>query len=191
MGRISIPRAVRDKVLNEFNHRCAICGTDKPHIHHIDEDPSNNDHLNLLPLCPNCHITDHHNPTTPIDPRKLSLFRRYKDPVILMPQFDPLFRRVVFLLDLNESTFDVGKTKKDAQELISFVKVLRMGEFYSDQIQKLIWIPSGPLIVTSNTREFMYTKRDKKESNVYSRKLIGNREQVISLIIELLRYQEW
>ena len=52
--RISIPTKISDKVLKEFNHRCAKCGTDNPHLHHIDENPSNNDPLNLIPLCPCC-----------------------------------------------------------------------------------------------------------------------------------------
>ncbi len=64
--RVSIPKAVRDKILAEFNHRCAVCGADRPHIDHIDEDPSNNEPMNLLPLCPNCHLTDKHNPTSKI-----------------------------------------------------------------------------------------------------------------------------
>jgi hypothetical protein len=40
--RQPIPRNIREKILNEYNHRCAKCGSDKPQIHHIDEDPSNN-----------------------------------------------------------------------------------------------------------------------------------------------------
>src|SRR6266852_5884563 len=89
--RKAVPKATRSQVLAEFNHRCAVCGTDRPQIHHIDENPSNNDPMNLIPLCPNCHLTDQHNPTQPIDPAKLSLFRQYKDPMILTPQFHPLF----------------------------------------------------------------------------------------------------
>ena len=60
--RTDIPKTVREAVLKEFNHRCAVCGGDRPHLDHIDEDPSNNDPFNLLPLCPNCHIRDRHNP---------------------------------------------------------------------------------------------------------------------------------
>jgi 5-methylcytosine-specific restriction endonuclease McrA len=75
--RPAIPKAVRESVLSEFNHRCAVCGEDKPQVHHIDEDPSNNDPMNLIPLCPNCHLIDQHNPTVPINARRLRLFRRY------------------------------------------------------------------------------------------------------------------
>jgi 5-methylcytosine-specific restriction endonuclease McrA len=62
-SRAKIPTALREAVLKSYNHRCAICGSDHPQIHHIDENPGNNDELNLLPLCPNCHLTDQHNPT--------------------------------------------------------------------------------------------------------------------------------
>ena len=61
-----IPQPVQNAVLKEFNHRCAFCGKDRPHLHHIDEDPSNNDALNIIPLCPNCHVTDQHDASNAI-----------------------------------------------------------------------------------------------------------------------------
>lgn len=135
--RPAIPRATRDTLLSEFNHRCAVCGKERPQVHHIDEDPSNNDPLNLIPLCPNCHLIDPHNPTVPIDPAKLCLFRRYKDPVILGPQFDPLFQRLRFLDgERDDESADGLQTK--GEELTAFVKVLQMGEFYSGQMSKLL-----------------------------------------------------
>src|ERR1035441_2967653 len=85
--RPAILRPARERVLSEFCHRCPICGGEKPQVHHIDENPTNNDLLNLLPLCPNCHLTDQHNPTAPMVPAKLALFRKFKDPTILSPQF--------------------------------------------------------------------------------------------------------
>ena len=95
--RPAIPALIRKGVLSEFNQRCAICGADRPHVHHIDANPRNSDPLNLIPLCPNCHLTDQHNPTASMHPEKLRLFRRYKDPLILSHQFEPVFRRMRFL----------------------------------------------------------------------------------------------
>ena len=46
--RVNPSKAVRDSLLDEFNHRCAVCGVDRPQVHHIDENPSNNDPLNLI-----------------------------------------------------------------------------------------------------------------------------------------------
>lgn len=56
--RTSIPKAVQEKVLKEYAHKCSVCGAPHPQLHHIDEDPSNHSPHNLLPLCPNCHLTD-------------------------------------------------------------------------------------------------------------------------------------
>ena len=96
--RKRVPKVIKDRVLDEYNHLCAICGASRPQIHHIDENPANNDPLNLLPLCPNHHLTDVHNPTQKMDPLRLYLFRKYRDPQILSPQFEPLFKRLRFLL---------------------------------------------------------------------------------------------
>jgi hypothetical protein len=35
----------------------------------------------------NCHLIDQHNPTSPVHPKKLEMFRRFKDPAILKSQF--------------------------------------------------------------------------------------------------------
>lgn len=58
--RTSIPEAVRVDVLAACNNRCCVCQTPFVQIHHIDEDPSNNEIENLAPLCPNCHTQAHH-----------------------------------------------------------------------------------------------------------------------------------
>ena len=87
MKRALMPKKLKDDLLDEYDHRCAVCGGDRPHIHHIDEDATNNKLDNLLPLCPNCHLRDQNNPTRKIDIPKLRIFRKYKDPAILKPQF--------------------------------------------------------------------------------------------------------
>ena len=102
--RLTVPKPIREAVLKEFNHKCAICAKERPQVHHIDEDPSNNDRLNLIPLCPNCHLIDQHNPTAPMDAEKLRLFREFKDPTILKPQFHPLFKRMKFLNSVNSGS---------------------------------------------------------------------------------------
>jgi len=59
-NRKEIPQKnkVRSELQKEINSICPICkNTDVGHfqIHHIDENPSNNDKYNLLLLCPICH----------------------------------------------------------------------------------------------------------------------------------------
>lgn len=56
--RKSIPLKTRAVLQKEINSKCPFCfNEDVEHfqIHHIDEDPSNNEHGNLLMLCANCH----------------------------------------------------------------------------------------------------------------------------------------
>src|SRR6478752_4597057 len=95
--RPSIPKGVSDAVLKEYRHLCSMCGKTGPHLHHIDENPTNNVAENLLPLCPNCHLQDVHDPTAPLDSLKLALFRRCKDPFILDHRFHPIWKRLKFL----------------------------------------------------------------------------------------------
>src|SRR4030095_16634105 len=128
--RKAIPRAVERAVLEEFNHCCAICAASKPQLHHIDEDRTNGDPLNLVPLCPNCHLTDQHNPTSKIDPGILRLFRVHKDPTLLTPQFEPLFRRMQFLLvNPDRDPEDWQGFQKCADDLVSFISVLEMSAY--------------------------------------------------------------
>ena len=59
-SRKNIPQKnkVRAELQKEINSACPFCNnTDVGHfqIHHIDENPSNNDNTNLLLLCPICH----------------------------------------------------------------------------------------------------------------------------------------
>ena len=50
----------RTIALKHWDHKCVICGFDKiVAIHHIDENHSNNDPKNLIPLCPNHHEMVH------------------------------------------------------------------------------------------------------------------------------------
>jgi hypothetical protein len=58
--RLKIPQEnkVRAELQKEINSTCPFCISQEVghfEIHHIDEDPSNNDRNNLLLLCPTCH----------------------------------------------------------------------------------------------------------------------------------------
>ncbi|MGD8780720.1 MAG: HNH endonuclease signature motif containing protein [Ignavibacteria bacterium] len=182
--RKNIPPKIKSELLKEFNHKCAICGTDKPHIHHIDENPSNNDINNLIPLCPNCHLKDQHNPTDSIPYYKLKLFREYKDPTILCSKFHPLYARMVYLFDINEGSEDQGLIDR-TEELIKFISFLNMGGFYKDEISKLI--RSGVRNYSSGSPTLTRMRYETE----YREKLLNNRNRVFQLIVESLRYQNW
>lgn len=72
---------VRAKLQQAIGSRCPFCTSEDVghfHIHHIDENPSNNDISNLLLLCPNCHskITKGEIPQTQVIKAKEGLLSR-------------------------------------------------------------------------------------------------------------------
>ena len=57
-SRISLPQKLTRKLQQEIDSICPFCGNkdvDHFQVHHIDENPSNNELDNLLMLCPTCH----------------------------------------------------------------------------------------------------------------------------------------
>lgn len=190
--RVPTPKAVREKVLAEFNHRCAVCGADRPQIDHIDEDPSNNDPMNLLPLCPNCHLTDKHNPTSRTEIKKLLLFRCFKDPAILSPQFHPLYLRLGFLDSIDPSNASVENIEKQANELVGFIRALNMGSFYAQQLEGYLERPPRAYMRSLGMDyDPEYDRQVKEDNRKYREQLIDARGVVTRLVVELLRYQEW
>ncbi len=190
--RSAIPSNIRTKVEKEFNHRCAVCGADNPQIHHIDEDPSNNDPMNLIPLCPNCHLTDQHNPTKSLDPKRLGLFRQYRDPSILKPQFQSLFLRLQFLDNIREDA-DCQELEAASGELCDFIGNLEMGNFYSKSIREITEQPAhGFSIRMGNTvADNRYRLHRKEAEAEYREQLRKVRNRVFELAVELLRFQNW
>jgi len=210
-ARTHIPKKVSEGVLKEFNHRCAVCGSDRPQMHHIDEDRSNNRPENLLPLCPNCHLNDQHNPTAPPDQHKLALFRKYKDPAILHPKFYPLWIRCRYLLDIN----DISSRELSSRgvELTEFVRCLAMGSFYGQRVFDLVCsypLPYGEKVNVVGLINAADRKRKEPITmgeaaglvptgpvwNAASQKafrdaVIENRTSVFAMIVELLRFQDW
>jgi hypothetical protein len=165
-NRRTLAKSVKEKVLAQYKHLCAICGAVRPQIHHIDENPENDEPLNLLPLCPNHHLTDAHNPTKKMDPLKVGLFRRYKDPQILSPQFEPLFQRLRFLL-VPFDHVDDHYLLEQAGDVLKFVENLEMGAYYESKLRRLMRWPQNRA------------------------SLAKNRDRVMELAVELLRYQSW
>jgi len=190
--REAIPKKVKDALLDEYDHRCAVCAGDRPHVHHIDEDSSNNDLQNLLPLCPNCHLRDQHNPTRKIDVPKLRLFREYKDPAILKPQFHPIYARQLFLDSVAPSEEPTAQLERAAKELIEFVEAFEMGQFYAKRLVELLGPLHRPRMVSlGGGVDPQYDREIREERRDYRVKLISNREAARALLVELLRYQRW
>ena len=180
--------AIRTKVMNEFSYLCAICGKTQPQIHHIDQDASNNALDNLLPLCPNHHLLDAHNPTSPIPTAKLILFRKFRDPAIFLSQFSPLFDRMKFMLEPELLSSELHELQSMTADLLKFVSYLNMGNYYSHRIYPLIgWIQP-----TSDSQGVLQTlDREQNAGHLYRAKLIAQSDGAVRLLIECLRFQNW
>lgn len=191
-ARKDIPKAIKEQVLKEFSHRCAKCGSNNPQLHHMDEDHSNNDPMNIIPLCPNCHLTDQHDPTKKIELDKLRLFRKYKDPSILKPEFHPLYRRFSFLNSLEEFDDFDGLTDR-LSELTGFIENLEMGTFYAKKIRNITKESAIGLfsVLGDSVSEHRRFQAIKVHNEEYRQQLIVVREEIADLIVELLRYQRW
>ncbi len=191
-NRSSIPKQVSESVLKEYRHRCAVCGRHDPHLHHLNEDPTDHDPHNLLPLCPNCHLQDAHDPTTPPHPYKLRLFRKYKDPLILDPRFHPIFCRMLFLRDDKLAEIAPGAINRLGGDLLEFVAHFKMGGFYRKKLKDV-----------ARNHFALYAEKCSLEGRPLTQQHIRNdpalraesyeyrNAQVESLVVELIRYQEW
>ncbi|WP_295384472.1 HNH endonuclease signature motif containing protein [uncultured Thiodictyon sp.] len=195
--RKTLPANIQDHVMREFNHLCAICGNPRPQIHHIDCNHSNNDELNLIPLCPNHHLIDAHSPTKPISPLKLHLFRKHRDPVILLSQFDPLFQRMLFLLTLDQQPQDAHRIASQSGDLIDFVSHLNVGPYYSKQLRKCIgWIEPLKRAGDFDTQNLIRNalsdiKTSETARQRYIERVLEQKDKAIKLIIEVIRFQDW
>lgn len=190
--RVTVPDKIYKQVMKEFNHRCAIGGEDNPQLHHIDGDPSNNDPLNLIPLCPNCHLSDQHNPTRRIEPEKLTLLRIYRDPIVLKPQFHPLFLRMQFFDVEKIPNPDPKAIEQQAKELVEFVAEMEMGAFYSKKISELVKKAKYTRAWTGSPGEAERHRRQDEERGKDYLQILGEvKEEVYKLIMELLRFQNW
>jgi hypothetical protein len=190
-SRVSVPRSVKESVLKEFNHRCAVCAAEKPHLHHIDENRANNDASNLLPLCQNSHLIDPHDPTKPLEAGKLRLLRHYRDPSILKPQFHPIYRRLKFLDDIAENA-RVESLNETVEEAVNFLVSFEMGVYYGGRVHELLQPPPCAYNFTarSGVTELMRQAEIQQDQD-YREQLRSAREEVFCLVIEMLRFQKW
>jgi hypothetical protein len=142
-------------------------------------------------LCPNCHLTDQHNPTARLEPARLLLFRTHKDPAILRPQFVPLFARLRFLDGITD-TADASELSEQSEELCRFVAVLNMGAFYGKEVEMLVKPPRHAYSIRLDGRpDPAFEDASRRHYHEYREQLRAVRDRVYHLIVELLRYQSW
>lgn len=193
--RPTVPKATREEVLKLFDNQCAICDDPHPQMHHIDGDPSNNDPMNLLPLCASCHQTDHHNAShRGHTPEVLRLLRRYRNTSVLEPEFRPLSDALDFLRNAEDA--DRDSLTSGATRLRDLVESMEMGDYYGDQIWKLISPPPSVGVLNISGRpdpalEAREKKRREEWYENYRAQLVENRDEVERLVVEQVRYQPW
>jgi hypothetical protein len=186
--RIAIPSKVKDGVLREFQHRCAICGGSSPQLHHIDENPANNDPLNLIPLCPNHHLTDQHSPSTKQDEGKMRLFRQYRDPTILSPRFQAVYTRLELLNHTEHLPWFL--IEELCNDLSNFIRSLRMGDYYGSRIMGLLNFPQRMQIVTFGVSD-LPPEFDEGKDRLFQSKVARHKIEIARLVVEQLRFQNW
>lgn len=146
--RRKIPKAVVDKVKQEFHHRCALCRADYCEVHHIDEDPSNNDPDNLIPLCPNCHHGRvHGRGGHRIDAGALRRYRTIGNRFVATPAYDLLLRRTAYITSEQFHEMDWQQIDHAYQDLRSFVADLRFGKYFVEKLDRLMRPASPPNLV--------------------------------------------
>jgi len=75
--RQEIPKKIQDEILTKAKHRCCICGNSGVQLHHIDENPKNNEIGNIAVLCAEHHAEVHGNLTKKITPSQLRLYMAF------------------------------------------------------------------------------------------------------------------
>ncbi len=188
-ARTAITKAVRDAVLEEYDHRCALCGSNRPQLHHVDEDRSNSIAENLIPLCPNCHLTDQHNPTRRLGVDKLRFFRKYKDLAILSPQFDSLLRRMRFIQDVIGGEFDRAVVDVRRRDFLAFVEALEMGAYFSKKLRIAITEEQNERIL--DARPEVVQAFEKRQQEQYASQLRRKLPDIHLIVVELLKFQPW
>ena len=112
--------------------------------------------------------------------------------IFLKPQFHPLFLRAGFLNTVEDDS-DADELEKHAGELIDFVKELEMGSFYSKRLAELIGKPkyAGAFVIGDPESRYRYLQAQKEHDQEYRMQLRDSQEKVLTLMVELLRFQTW
>lgn len=180
--RPSIPKGVEDKVKKEFSHSCGYCDANDPQLHHIDEDPSNNDPLNLIPLCPSCHMNIQHNPFKKADNRVLTLFRKYKKQGLLSSQFELFHEKLTFLDELEN--LEIDDIEKFSIDLVEFVETLEQGKYYSKKISEIVIQEEISIL------DVIDSQVDAKDQE-HKTTLQNRKEDILRLVVDLVQLQPW
>src|SRR5262249_13178622 len=112
------------------------------------------------------------------------------DPLIIGSHFHPLFERFRFLYLLYpESKFEEASTAVD--ELLKFVKALKMGDYYSKRLDELLGWHFAGVGWLSTESEYERKRKVEERWQGYLQQFKDNFDEAERLLIEMLRYQDW
>ena len=78
-----------------------------------------------------------------------------------------------------------------AEELFQFVGALEMGGFYGKRLRELLGEPSHPRVWSTDTPTERLEQWGREDTAAYRGLLKTNRDQALTLVVEMLRYQNW
>jgi hypothetical protein len=117
--RRSVPLKIRALLQQEVASACPFCdSSDVDHfeIHHIDDDPNNNDAANLMMLCPTCHskITKGDIPSHVVRRKKLLLRNSTSKSAIPSSQVNKFYGPIETAIvgNHNAITYKINATQK-------------------------------------------------------------------------------
>lgn len=193
MPRERIPEPLKRKILSEYDHKCALpeC-SERGHIHHIDEDNTNNTPENLIPLCPNHHMNGQHNIYRKIPIERLRLFRIYKEDKLLASEADSLIGRFAKLYEAVDSGDDFSSIKSISDDFVCFIDSYKDSPYYTKKLIGLIKY-RGPAIVSYGGSEQSCENKQLLQ-NSYKKfpiRLLDKKEEIERLLVEFVRQQSW
>jgi hypothetical protein len=205
--RKRVPLALRTAVAKEFNNECATCGEHAgTQIHHIDENPGNNDALNLIPLCPTCHDIHIHGPSSRVTRPMLRLFRAHKDLALLTQNFRSVQERMAFLETPEayaKAEADELWTLADAMEdLCGFIQLQPKGEYYARRLRKLLRAEEPASALDLKIGVQYYDAEPEERAKEMEAEVIEENLRVVTnlksvradverLVVEFVRFQDW
>lgn len=206
-ARKAVPQRLQSAITKEFNNVCATCGESAgTQVHHIDENPGNNDPLNLIPLCPTCHDIRIHGPSSQVTREMLRIFRAHKDLALLTPNFRSVQDRMAFFEapeKFAKAAADEMWTLADAMEdFCAFIQMQPKGEYYARRLRTLLKAeePAGVLDLKLGVQYYDSEPEDRAkeveaeavEANIrVVKNLNAVRSEVERLVVEFVRFQDW
>lgn len=123
--RVKIPKEnkVRAELQKEISSKCPFCNcTDVGHfqIHHIDENPSNNQMLNLILVCPTCHSKITKGDYSPMEvlQKKITLLQAVGNPTQSLSNLMTFNGKVLNSIIGNNNKVTIKQTSRSIKKII-------------------------------------------------------------------------